>query len=64
LCKAKEGGIGLCNEKVSRPPRIHMLVPPPLWRGFFFGPAPHPLGISGEVPKGPLRQEAAWRDRQ
>jgi hypothetical protein len=25
LCKPKEDGIGLCNEKVSRPPRIHML---------------------------------------
>jgi hypothetical protein len=38
LCKANEGDIALCNEKVSRPPRIHMLVPPPLWRGFFVGP--------------------------
>jgi hypothetical protein len=34
----KEGGIALCNEKASRPPRTQMLVPPFFWRGFFFGP--------------------------
>jgi hypothetical protein len=38
LCNVKEGGIALCNEKASRPPRTQMLVPPFFWRGFFFGP--------------------------
>jgi hypothetical protein len=38
LCNVKEGGIALCNEKASRPPRTQILVPPFFWRGFFFGP--------------------------
>ena len=38
MCNVKEGGIALCNENASRPPRTQILVPPFFWRGFFFGP--------------------------
>jgi len=62
LCKAKEGGIDLCNEKVSRPPRIHMLVPSPLWRGFFFGPAP-PLKSARHADIAAACQKVSWGRR-
>src|SRR5215469_13103575 len=52
LCNVKEGGIALCNEKASRPPRTQMLVPPFFWRGFFFGPFSTTVarGLGEQVP--------------
>jgi hypothetical protein len=63
LCNVKEGGIALCNEKASRPPRTQNVVPSFFWRGFFLWSLLDAScgGLGEEVPGPACRQEQGER---